>query len=59
MKYDLFAAALVAATATAMDVIDGIGGDDLCNSCHAAMSVINPALTGDIMTQAGQLFFKL
>ena len=61
MRSSLFTVAAIVAsnTASAYDVIDVTSGNGTCNTCQAAMTVVNPALSTDLMTQVATLFFKL
>lgn len=45
--------------ASAYDIIDDTSGDGMCITCHAAMNIVNPALSGDLATQTATLFFQL
>ena len=62
MRTSIFAVVLTAiatTAASAYDIIDDTSGDSMCNSCHAAMNVVNPALSGDLLTSTATLFFQL
>ena len=51
--------ALAANEKQAYDYINTFAGDTRCNSCHAAMTVFNPTLSGDALHKVAEAYFRM